>query len=173
MVLTSWNICRCHNRWFCGSDKKKYCSTFVLYWPFVRHKEYTGLTYWPRKHEVIKTTSCVCFYKVCKSVHHHTVQINHQLDAAVSPVYYLTFIYSSACFGCPHAHYQELNNCSSRLWFYLRSMVIAVLLVVVGPVVNRYQLLSPGSEGKNRVCSCSCWAPDDGHKDARNMLSCK
>ena len=45
----------------------------------------------------------------------------------------LTFIYSSTCFGRPHAHHQELNNCSSSLWFYLRSMAIAVLLVVVGP----------------------------------------
>jgi hypothetical protein len=42
-------------------------------------------------------------------------------------------MYSSTCFGHPHAHYQELNNCSSSLWFYLWSMVIAVLLVVVGP----------------------------------------
>ena len=33
----------------------------------------------------------------------------------------LTFIYSSTCFGRPHAHHQELNNCSSSLWFYLRS----------------------------------------------------
>jgi hypothetical protein len=48
-------------------------------------------------------------------------------------LYYLTFIYSSTCFGRPHAHHQELNNCSSSLWFYLRSMVIVVLLVVVGP----------------------------------------
>ena len=45
----------------------------------------------------------------------------------------LTFIYSSTCFGRPHAHHQELNNCSSSLWFYLRTVVIAVLLVVVGP----------------------------------------
>jgi hypothetical protein len=45
----------------------------------------------------------------------------------------LTFIYSSTCFGRPHAHHQELNNCSSSLWFYLRCVVIAVLLVVVGP----------------------------------------
>ena len=45
----------------------------------------------------------------------------------------LTFIYSSTCFGRPHAHHQELNNCSSILLFYLRSDVIAVLLVVVGP----------------------------------------
>jgi len=49
----------------------------------------------------------------------------------------LTFIYSSTCFGRPHAHHQELYNCSSSLWFYLRSAVIAVLLVVVGPVTGR------------------------------------
>jgi len=45
----------------------------------------------------------------------------------------LTFMYSSTCFGRPHAHHQKLNNCSSSLWFYLRSVVIAVLLVVVRP----------------------------------------
>jgi len=72
-------------------------------------------------------------FKVCKSVHHHTIQINHQLDATISLVYHLTFIYSSTCFGHPHAHHQELNNCSRSLWFYLRSVVIAVLLVVIGP----------------------------------------
>ena len=44
-----------------------------------------------------------------------------------------TFIYSSTCFRHPHAHHQELNNCSSSLWFYLRIVVIAVLLFVVGP----------------------------------------
>jgi len=44
----------------------------------------------------------------------------------------LTFIYSSTCFGHPHARHQELN-CSSSLWFYLRTVVIAVLLFVVGP----------------------------------------
>jgi hypothetical protein len=35
---------------------------------------------------------CVQYYrsfKVCKSVHHHTIQINHQPDATISPVYYL------------------------------------------------------------------------------------
>ena len=44
-------------------------------------------------------------FKVCKSVHHHTIQINHQLDATISSVFYLTFIYSSACFGRPHTHH--------------------------------------------------------------------
>jgi len=28
-----------------------------------------------------------CNFKVCKSVHHHTIQINHQPDATISPVY--------------------------------------------------------------------------------------
>ena len=61
----------------------------------------------------------------------------------------LKVIYSSTCFGRPHAHHQELNNCSSSLWSYLRSVVIAVLLVVVGPVtpetcwaVNKRQVIN-------------------------------
>jgi hypothetical protein len=61
------------------------------------------------------------------------MQINQGTRSKISPVDYLTFIYSSTCFGCPHAHYQELSNCSSSLWFYLRSVVIAVLLFVVRP----------------------------------------
>jgi hypothetical protein len=65
-------------------------------------------------------------------MHHHTFQKINQLDATTSQVYYLTFMYSSTCFGHPHAHHQKLNNCSSSLWFYHWCMVIAVLLVVVG-----------------------------------------
>ena len=38
----------------------------------------------------------------------HFKQIN-QLDSKISQVYYLTFMYSSTCFGRPHAHHQELN----------------------------------------------------------------
>jgi len=39
-----------------------------------------------------------------------TIQIN-QPDATISQVYYLTFnhMYSSTCFGRPHAHHQELS----------------------------------------------------------------
>jgi hypothetical protein len=50
------------------------------------------------------------------------------------PVYYLTFVYGSACFGRFHAHNQELNYCSSGFWFYRWSVVVAMLLVVVGRV---------------------------------------
>jgi hypothetical protein len=42
-------------------------------------------------------------------------------------------MYGSTCFGRPHAHHQELKNCSSSLCFYRWSVVVAVLLVVVGP----------------------------------------
>jgi len=70
--------------------------------------------------------------KVCNSVHHHTIQINQPTRCNKFSVYYLKFIYSSKCFGRPHAHHQELS-CSSSLWFYLCSMVITVLLVVVRP----------------------------------------
>jgi len=31
-------------------------------------------------------------------------------------------------------------------------------------------MLLSHSEGKTRSCYCSCWAPDDGLEDARNML---
>jgi hypothetical protein len=57
-----------------------------------------------------------------------------QLDATISQAYYLTFMYSSTSFGRPHGHHQELNNCSSSLWFYRWSVVVAVPLVVIGRV---------------------------------------
>jgi hypothetical protein len=45
-------------------------------------------------------------------------------------------MYGSTCFGRPHAHHQQLNNCSNSLWFYRWSVVVAVLLFVVGPVIT-------------------------------------
>jgi len=38
-------------------------------------------------------------FKVCKSVHHRTIQINQQPDETIFRFIILTFIYSSACFG--------------------------------------------------------------------------
>src|SRR5215475_10238075 len=40
-----------------------------------------------------------CKIKVCKSVHHRTIQINHQSDATVFQFIVLTFVCSSTCFG--------------------------------------------------------------------------
>jgi len=80
-------------------------------------------------------------------------------------------MYSSTCFGRPHAHHQELNNCSSSLWFYRWTVVVAALLVVVGPAgPTMANALPSRSNGKTRSCYCGCWAPDDGHEDARSML---
>jgi hypothetical protein len=56
-------------------------------------------------------------------------------------------------------------------------VVVAVLLVVVGPVVNRsendqqhcyHNAPTVKPEADNAVVV----APDDGHDDARNMLNC-
>jgi len=38
-------------------------------------------------------------FKVCKPVHHRTIQIDHQPDATIFQFIILTFIYSSTCFG--------------------------------------------------------------------------
>jgi hypothetical protein len=69
-------------------------------------------------------------------VHHHILKYINQLDATISQAYYLTFMYSSTCFGLPHTHRQKLNNCNSSLWFYRWGVVITVLLIVVGPAVS-------------------------------------
>jgi len=42
-------------------------------------------------------------------------------------------MHSSTYFGRLHAQHQEVKNCSRSLWFYRWSVVLAVLLVVVGP----------------------------------------
>jgi len=60
-------------------------------------------------------------------MHHRTIQINHQPDTTVFQFIILTFVYSSTCFGRFPAHYQELNDCSGTLWFYLRIVMTVVL----------------------------------------------
>jgi hypothetical protein len=107
------------------------------------------------------------FSKVRKSVHHRTIQINHQPDAEVFQFIILTFIYSSTCFGRFPAHHQELNDCSGSLWFYLRIVVIVVLCSWSGRPASQTTntaRLSPRYEGKTRGYHCSHWASDDGRK---------
>jgi hypothetical protein len=74
----------------------------------------------------------------------HIIQINHQPDAIIFQFIILTFIYSSTCFWRFPAHHQELDNCSGSLWFYLRVVVIAVLLFVVGPAGRQNNKLAFG-----------------------------
>jgi len=52
-----------------------------------------------------------------------------------------------------------------------------VLLVVVGPAGRPARprataLLSPRSDGKPEAATAVVVAPDDGHEDAQNMMSC-
>jgi hypothetical protein len=111
------------------------------------------------------------------SVYHRTIQINHQPAATIFQFIILTFIYSLTCFGPSPALHQELNDCSSSLWFYLlyygdSRAVFVVGPVITGPTTNTVRL-SLRYEGKTRGCHCSHWAPDDGRENARNMLSSK
>jgi hypothetical protein len=79
-------------------------------------------------------------FKVCKSVHHRTIQINHQTGKTIFQFIILTFVYSSTCFGRFSAHHQELNGCSGNLWFYLRVVVTVVLCSWSGwPTVTTIQ----------------------------------
>jgi hypothetical protein len=66
-------------------------------------------------------------FKVWKSVHNRTIQIDHQPYAAVFQFIILKFVYSSTCFGRFPTNYQDLNDCSGSLWFYLRIVVTVVL----------------------------------------------
>jgi hypothetical protein len=70
---------------------------------FIKPGLYTN----PYDKQACFVTQYVCFYmmkslnvfKVCKSVHYRTIQINHQTDATIFQCNILTFIYSSTCFG--------------------------------------------------------------------------
>jgi hypothetical protein len=66
-------------------------------------------------------------FKVCKSIYHRTIQINHQPDATVFQFIILMFVYSWTSFRCFPTHHQELSDCSGSLWFYLRIMMTVVL----------------------------------------------
>jgi hypothetical protein len=83
----------------------------------------------------------------------------NQPDATVSQVYYLTFMYSSTCFGRLHAHLQELNNCSSSLWFLPleRGGSSAVGRGRTGrPNHDQQHCYHHAPTVKTRGCYCSC-----------------
>jgi hypothetical protein len=66
-------------------------------------------------------------FKICKLVHHRTIQINNQPDATIFEFIILMSVYSSTCFGRFPANLQELNDCIGVLWFYLRIAVTVLL----------------------------------------------
>jgi len=75
---------------------------------------------------------------------------------------YLKFITSRLCTG---QHFQAFSRPSSE------PQQLQKQLVVVGSARPRPTALLPArSNGENKGCYCSCWAPDNGREDARNML---
>jgi hypothetical protein len=77
--------------------------------------------------------NCVYEFRACKSVHHHNFNWINQPNAEISQIYYLSFKYSSTCFwasSCPSSGAQQLQQ---QPLVYRWNVVIALLLVVVGP----------------------------------------
>jgi hypothetical protein len=103
--------------------QKKPWSNLISVFLSTQRRHHAGTTYLATITEQNNTK----WFKVCKSVHHRTIQINHQPGATIFQFIILAFIYSSTCFGLSPDHHQELNYCSSSLWFYIRIVVIVVL----------------------------------------------
>jgi len=86
-------------------------------------------------------------------------------------------MYSSTCFGRPHAHHQELNNCSSSLWFYHWNVVVVVQLVVVGPAGrpdhDQQHCYHHAPKVKPEAATAAVELLVMGAEYARSMLSCK
>ena len=77
---------------------------------------------------LLHTLQLLYMCTICDSTNiNTTVQINHQPDTIFFQFIILAFIYSSTCFGRFPVHHQELNDCSSSLWFYLRIVLTVVL----------------------------------------------
>jgi hypothetical protein len=135
---------------------RKLLPVFSRQW---RCKQYAAPSYLSTKlHVGTDQKPAISFFEVCKSVHHRTIQINHQTDATVFQFIILTFIYSSASFGRFPAYNQDFNDCSDSLWFYFRIVVTVVLCSwsgrTAGPTTNTTRL-SLRHEGKTRGCHCS------------------
>jgi len=122
-------------------DVKNWINTLIL-----KSVHFVGL------HYIILYYVILCRNSYC------TIQINHQPDATIFQFIILTFIYSSTCFGHSPAHHQELNDCSSSLWFYLHMVVIAVLCSWSGRPAGRLccQPLVCFSIATVILCCCCC-----------------
>jgi hypothetical protein len=75
-----------------------------------------------------------CVASIKRNIHIHIQQdaTLHSLNKSPTrcnnfPVYYPDVYYRSTRFGRFPTHYQELNDCKSSLWFYLRIVLIVVL----------------------------------------------
>jgi hypothetical protein len=72
-------------------------------------------------------------FKFCKSVHYPTIQINQPTRCKNFSSLLLDVYVQLNMFRAFPRPSSGAYNCSSSLWFYHWSVVIAVLLVMVGP----------------------------------------
>jgi hypothetical protein len=71
----------------------------------------------------LQSSLFVVKFKVCKSVHHHTIQINQPARCNHFSSLLLHVYVELNVFRAFSRHHQELNNCSSSLWFYRWNVV--------------------------------------------------
>jgi hypothetical protein len=100
------------------------------------------------------------------------IQINQQTRCNHFPIYYPDVYLQLNVFRAFSRQHQELN---SSLWFYRWNVVVAVLLVVFGPVNrpdhDQQHCYHHAPTVKPKAATAVVVAPDDGREDARNMLS--
>jgi len=109
-------------------------------------------------------------FNVCKSVHHHMIQIN-QPTRCNSFTSLLLDVYVSLnmfwVLPCPSS---GAYNCISSLWFCRWSVVVAALLVMVWQTTTN-NAATAMLQRQNQRLLMQLYAPDDGRGSARNMLS--
>ena len=104
--------------------------------------------------------------KVCKSVHHHAIQISHStrcnsFSSLLLDVYVQLNMFRAS--SRPSSGAQQLQQ---------QPLVLPLERGGSSAVSRGRALLPQRYNGKARGCYCSCWAPNDGSEEARNMLSC-
>jgi hypothetical protein len=139
-----------------NSDINSYC--FLMNWEHIREKEVkmSGMPLLARAgNSLLQNKKLGLKFKVCKSVHHCSIQINQPTRCNN---------FSSLLLDV----YIQL----SMFWASSRPSSGAQQLQAGRPARPRPTALPPPrSNVKTRGCYCS-WAPDDWREDARNMLSC-
>jgi hypothetical protein len=104
-------------------------------------------------------------------VHRNNILIYIQQDATLHSLFYPeTSLHVSG--GTSTQHQERKQLYLQHLVFFTQLLLRAAIAVGNRPARPRTTaLLSPRSDGKSEAATAVVVAPDDGHEDARNMLS--